>query len=77
MGRKPYFRQSRTIRIRSLYPAELHITGSSGTTYVFPRPGSELDVLENDGLEFLEKRHRGGSCCGGNPNGPSRLFELV
>lgn len=77
MGRKSNFRHTTTIRIRSLYPAELHITGSSGASYCFPRPGSELDVLEEDAQRFLQLVQRGGSCCGGNPNGPSKLFESI
>jgi hypothetical protein len=62
------------IRVVSLYPSNLFITGPSGKEYHFPVAGSEVNVLKED-IEYLLSKRFGKPCCGGAGNGP--IFELV
>lgn len=68
--------ESEEVGVRSMIEARVRlISPTTGTTYFFPKAGSEVKVASEDVNWLLSKRQIQGACCG--PEMSNLAFELV
>lgn len=68
--------ESEEVGVRSMIDARVRlISPTTGTTYFFPKAGSEVKVASEDVNWLLSKRQIQGACCG--PEMSNLAFELV